>query len=85
VKYKKEAFDFWGEQLPKVVKMRKTVRPDVPFLFSGPLLRCVVGECYEVELNPYGAVYVRFPNGTLGLKPGEFDVVENFIPDSEEQ
>jgi len=85
MKYKKEAFEFWGRQLPKVVRMRKTVRPDVPFLFGGPPMSCREGECYPVELNPYGAVYVRFDNGTLGLKPGEFDVVENFIPDSEDQ
>lgn len=79
MKYKIEARDFWGDKLPKRVRMLHTVRGDFPFNLGTNArdIVALVGVTYEIQLNKLGAVFLAFSNGAvLGLKPGEFDVVE---------
>ena len=78
--FKKEAYDYWGDRFPKKVKMRRTIKPDMPILCKDPSIKCIRDEIYDVKMNPYGAVYVQFHGETLGLKPDEFDVIEYFDP-----
>lgn len=76
MKYKKEARDFWGDKLPKRVEMLSTVRTDLPFVTKKNLI-AHEGQVYDVKMNVFGAVFIDYPDGSyLGLKPGEFDVVE---------
>lgn len=58
------------------IKMLCTVRPDLIFLAKpGTVLR--VGKVYEAVVNPLGAVSGICENGEwLGVKPGEFEIVE---------
>jgi len=76
MKYKPEAFEYWGDTLPKKIRMVKTVRADVPWVKA---VACM-GDEYEVFLNQYGAVSVKIGEEILGLKPNEFDVIERFRP-----
>ena len=58
------------------IRMLTTVRPDISFLaMPGTILRA--GETYEATKNRNGAVSGICDNGnTLGVKPGEFEIVE---------
>ena len=62
-------------RVPRVVRTRRTIRPDFPFLASP---NCIAREAnvYLAWTNSYGAVAAVVPGGNLGLKPDEFDVVE---------
>lgn len=62
-------------RVPRLVRTRRTIRPDLPFL-AGP--NCVARETnvYLAWTNSYGAVAAVTPGGNLGLKPDEFEVVE---------
>lgn len=61
------------------IKMLETVRPDMPFLCADPMNTVLVcGEVYEAVRNAYGAVSGICENGeTLGVRPGEFEIVED--------
>jgi hypothetical protein len=61
--------------IPKRVSVTKTVTSDFPFFLPGPHPVCHPGE-YDVECNAYGAVSVVLPEGKLGLKLDEFDIIE---------
>ena len=78
--YKQEAFEFWGSQLPKRVKMKVDVYPDMLFFVKDKSICCLKGEVYDVEISQHGAVSVIFGVDRLGLKPKEFEVVEWFRP-----
>jgi hypothetical protein len=57
------------------VRMSKTVRPDIPLGPPGTI--ALVGEVYEAESNPQGAISVVCKNGEkLGVKPGEFEFID---------
>jgi hypothetical protein len=62
-------------QVPRLIRTRRTIRPDFPFLASPG---CVAREAnvYLAWTNSQGAVAAVIPGGNLGLKPDEFDVVE---------
>ena len=58
--------------VPKTIILSKTIRGDFPVghhIFADP------GE-YEAYCNPYGAVSVKTPNGDLGLRLDEFEVLD---------
>lgn len=64
------------------IKMLETVHPEFPFLLTGvpadTILIC--GEIYEATRNKYGAVCGICKNGQkLGVKPGEFEIVEEDV------
>jgi len=61
--------------VPKRVMIKKTVRSDFAWLIPGPHPKADPGE-YEVECNAYGAVSAVLPEGKLGLKLDEFDIIE---------
>lgn len=58
------------------ILMLENVRPDFLFLAKpGTILRA--GETYDVTVNKGGAITAICENGeALGVKPGEFKVVE---------
>jgi hypothetical protein len=63
-------------QVPLKVKMVSTVTEDLPWRSEKPI-RCYDRSEYYVRVNKYGAVTALLQNGNrLGLKPGEFMVVE---------
>lgn len=71
----------WERQVPLKVKMKTTVRPDFPQIFPSKEI-CIEGIEYYCQVNSYGALSAILPDGEyLGLKPGEFEVVE-FHPES---
>ena len=47
-----KAIEVWGG-LPVRVKMKQTVRSDIPFNSISPAYK---GQIYEVTVNPHGAV-----------------------------
>lgn len=59
---------------PKRVRILKRVISEIltrPSLWANP------GEEYECDVNPHGAVSIRFLDGNLlGVKPDEFEVIE---------
>lgn len=62
-------------RVPLKVKLAATVLPDLPFVPIGTVAE--KDEEYFCWVNSYGAVSAILPNGEkLGLRPGEFDVVE---------
>lgn len=66
----------WHNQVPLKVKMNQNVGPDMPFLFSSKE-RCIKDNEYYCHVNSYGALSAILPDGErLGLKPGEFEVIE---------
>ena len=76
MKYKQEAYDFWGGKIPKRVRIIKSVFSDFPFCFRVPLTAWA-GEEYAVRSNQNGAIFAVFKSGeTLGLKPNEVEVIE---------
>lgn len=69
---------YWEGKVPLKIRMKGTVTSDLPFFFpdSADLL-CIQGNEYYCWVNSYGALSAILPNGQqLGLKPGEFEVVE---------
>jgi len=63
-------------KVPRKVKMRMSVKSDIPFSLGGGLFARVDQE-YYVSVNSHGAVTAILPNGRmLGLKPREFKVIE---------
>lgn len=75
----------FGNRVPKTILMHQTVTSDLAFLLGRddtPV--AVIGVKYPAWTNSYGAVAAVFPNGkTLGVKPGEFEVVEWFDTDKQ--
>jgi hypothetical protein len=64
----------WDGKVPKRVKMLMTVSSDIPIPC---FLKVLSGEIYDVYTNSHGAIAVVFEDGKmLGVKPGEFEVVE---------
>ena len=64
-------------RVPLKIRMAKTVYPDLPFLCKRKDTVATVDEVYECWVNSHGAVAAICRNGeTLGVKPGEFDVIE---------
>ena len=61
--------------VPKRVRVINTVRSDLAMFLPGPHPSVSPG-VYEVTCNKYGAVSVVTPDGPLGLKPAEFEIVE---------
>ena len=58
--------------VPKTIILSKTIRGDFPV---GHHIVAEPGE-YEAYCNPYGAVSVKTPNGDLGLRLDEFEVLD---------
>lgn len=59
------------------IRMLTTVRPDISFLSAWPVSVLREGETYEAVKNRNGAITGICDNGnTLGVKPGEFEIVE---------
>ena len=63
------------DYVPSRVMVKKAVHSDLAMFLPGPHASVEPGE-YPVECNKYGAVTVDTPNGKLGLKLDEFDIVE---------
>jgi hypothetical protein len=65
-------------RVPKKIKMAKTLYPDLPWMPGikpGTMLE--LNMVYDCWVNSHGAVAGWCDNGEkLGVKPGEFDVVE---------
>lgn len=65
----------YGDQVPRTVRMQKTVTPD-PMMgaqLSSPEAKA--GQIYNVWTNSYGAVVAVMDDGSrLGLRPDEFEV-----------
>lgn len=69
---------YFNGKTPLKVRMNTTVTSDLPMFFPDAAdLLCVQGNEYHCWVNSYGAVSAILPNGKqLGLKPGEFEVIE---------
>lgn len=68
--------EYFQGKVPLKIRMKLTLRPDMPFLAKADTV-CVRDKEYYVWVNSYGAVAAILPNGEqLGLKPGEFEVIE---------
>ncbi len=66
----------WKGQVPLMVGMLKTVRPELPACIA-PLLVACAEDIFPVYVNSHGAVSAVFPGGErLGLKPMEFVVLK---------
>lgn len=63
---------------PKRVRLLKSVQSDLPAVVTGgKRLRIAAGVEVEAGVNRYGAVWaILADNQKLGLKPGEFEVIE---------
>lgn len=63
----------WERKVPKRVRMLKTVRAEIPYGY-----RCTATrkKDYTVWVNIHGAVTAIMPDGKLGLKPDEFEIIE---------
>ncbi len=62
-------------KVPRLIRPRRTIRPDLPFL-AQPGCVARAENVYLAWTNSYGAVAAVIPGGNLGLKPDEFEVVE---------
>lgn len=66
--------DEWKKRVPLKVRMNQRVQSEIP-LSSGLFVQYEVD--YFVKVNSYGAVTAILKDGRLlGLKPGEFTVIE---------
>lgn len=76
----------YGNRVPKRIRL---ARPVAPFMDDGPFMMKLLqgasgearghdsGETFWAYTNSYGAVcLIRDDGSKLGVKPGEFDVVE---------
>jgi hypothetical protein len=68
----------FGNRVPKTIRMTQTVTSDFAFLLPNDHDQVAVASAtYPAWTNSYGAVAAVFPDGRkLGVKPGEFEVVE---------
>lgn len=68
----------WFGKVPKRVRMATSVRPDFPFFLVEGKKNMVAqkGMEYEVYVNSQGAIAAILPEGELGLKPYEFEIIE---------
>ena len=68
----------WEGKVPLKIRMKGTVTSDIPMWFPEDAdLLCIAGNEYYCWVNSYGALSAILPNGKqLGLKPGEFEVIE---------
>lgn len=68
----------FGDRVPRRIRMLKTVVPDLSHFFpeiKHPIARA--GAEFRAWTNSNGAVIAVFPNGDkLGVKPGEFEVID---------
>lgn len=60
------------DYVPQTIKIIRTVRGES---FSGPRLIAKPG-VYICKSNQFGAISVLLDNGELGIKPGEFEVID---------
>jgi hypothetical protein len=69
--------DRFGDRVPLVIRMTKTVVTDLPFVAFDRSIPLAIGENeYYCTVNSYGAVAAIGPEGEqLGVKPNEFEVV----------
>jgi hypothetical protein len=69
----------WEGNVPLMVHMLTTVRPDFICLLAKPSdhdMICTKGERYFVDVNMHGAISAIMQDGRkLGLKPDEFTIV----------
>jgi hypothetical protein len=71
----------FGDRVPSKIRMLRTVTSDVPFQREGDVLVAVGSTVHNAWTNSYGAVAAVLPDGRkLGVKPGEFEVVEWLTP-----
>ena len=70
--YKSGVLRKMPQYVPALIEIYRTVRGEIP---TGPRVIAKPGE-YQAFSNPWGAVHVETPNGKLGVKPKEFEVVE---------
>jgi hypothetical protein len=64
----------WGDRVPKTIRMLETVQSDIPFMSRS---MAIIGEEYPAWTNSHGAVSAVLPGDEqLGVKPGEFEIVE---------
>ena len=72
----------WNGRTPKTIRMLQTVMPDAFCAMGERPMHATCGAEYPAWTNSHGAVCAVFPNGEhLGVKPGEFEVVEWFEAD----
>lgn len=66
----------YGNRVPSKIRMSCSVYSDVSFMASAPKY-AQRGNIYDAWMNSYGAVAAVMEGGkTLGVKPGEFEVIE---------
>lgn len=67
----------YGNRVPSKIRMLKTVKTDFPLRLDPKMVKVAVeGSTWDAWTNSYGAVSAVMPEGKLGLKPSEFEVVE---------
>lgn len=67
----------FNKKVPLKVRMNKTIVPCIIFRKEQINMKAEHGNEYYAWVNSYGAVSAILPNGEkLGLKPGEFEVIE---------
>lgn len=68
---------YFNRRIPRKVRMNTTVKSDMPPPISDNYKPCVWSCEYYVQVNSYGAVAAIHEDGSLlGLKPGEFKIIE---------
>lgn len=65
----------YNGRVPKRVRIDQTVKSDQLAALFGQAMIAHPGE-YDAWVNSHGAVAIILPNGNLGVKPDEFEVVE---------
>jgi hypothetical protein len=73
--YPRLGFGGQEERVPYRVRITTDVRSELRDADTKPLL-CPTGKVVDAWVNSHGAVAAIMPYGLLGLKPGEFEVVE---------
>ena len=77
MKYKPEAFEYWGDTLPKKIRMVKTVRADVPWVKA-------VAYMGEQDALCTRLANARHEAARLGYCAGHSDTVEGTYADPAE-
>lgn len=63
----------WNGNVPKKIRMLSSVKSDIPFV----QMRCAAQMEYAAYVNSHGALSAIInDDDMLGLKPGEFEVIE---------
>lgn len=72
----------WLNKVPKRIKAIANVKSDLPVPVRDSDFEVAKGKVYDAWVNSYGAVAAirESDNECLGMKPGEFEVVEWWIP-----